>query len=114
MTAVSLQVGNQAFADYVDSQDFSATRINNKQHRLPVIPTMEFFKYHDTSGDVHTHDADVWATTNARGGIRRSQYGSVLKGLDGSKGVTDDCFSSSGKHIEDLRAPRSGSTMGRV
>ena len=30
ITAVSLQVGNQAFAEYVDSQDFSATRTTSR------------------------------------------------------------------------------------
>ena len=60
MTAVFFQVGNQAFADYVDAQDFSATRINNKQDPVPVIPTMEFFEYHHVSGEIHIRNDDVW------------------------------------------------------
>ncbi|KAM5543896.1 hypothetical protein V8D89_002513 [Ganoderma adspersum] len=56
----SPRVGNQAFADYVDAQDFSVTRINNKQDPVPVIPTREFFEYHHASGEVHIRNDDVW------------------------------------------------------
>ena len=57
----SPQVGNQAFADYVDALGMSVTRINNKQDLVPVFPP-KFLKYQHVSGEVHIRNDDVWVS----------------------------------------------------
>ncbi|KAI1790374.1 alpha/beta-hydrolase [Ganoderma leucocontextum] len=58
----SPRVGNQAFADYVDAQAMSVTRVNNKKDPVPVLPTIELFNYHHASGEIHIRDDDVWVS----------------------------------------------------
>ncbi|TBU36393.1 alpha/beta-hydrolase [Dichomitus squalens] len=58
----SPRVGNQAWANYVDSLHMDITRINNKQDPVPVLPPIEFFGYHHASGEVHIRNDDVWVS----------------------------------------------------
>ncbi|KZW02189.1 lipase class 3 family protein [Exidia glandulosa HHB12029] len=46
------RVGNQAFADFVDSQLPDLTRINNKQDPVPIVPG-RFLGFRHPSGEVH-------------------------------------------------------------
>ncbi|KAI1796798.1 alpha/beta-hydrolase [Ganoderma leucocontextum] len=59
---VSPRVGNQAFADYVDSLGMSVTRVNNKEDPVPVLPPIQFFNYHHVSGEIHIRDDNVWVS----------------------------------------------------
>lgn len=54
----SNQVGNQDFADYVDSK-VSLSRVNNKEDFIPIIPGRSL-GYHHPSGEVHIQDSDTW------------------------------------------------------
>ncbi|KAL0953903.1 hypothetical protein HGRIS_005070 [Hohenbuehelia grisea] len=53
------RVGNQAFADYVDSHVTSLTRINNREDPVPILPG-RFLGFHHPSGEVHIQDSGVW------------------------------------------------------
>jgi hypothetical protein len=53
-----LQVGNQAFADYVD-QYLHFTHINNKQDSVPILPGQSLGYVHP-SGEVHIADSGEW------------------------------------------------------
>lgn len=53
------RVGNQEFADYVDSRPISVTHINNKEDIVPILPG-RFLGYHHTSGEVHIVDSGSW------------------------------------------------------
>ncbi|PIL24850.1 hypothetical protein GSI_12736 [Ganoderma sinense ZZ0214-1] len=57
----SPRVGNQAFADYFDSLGMSATRVNNKEDPVPVLPPIQILGYHHVSGEIHIRD-DVWVS----------------------------------------------------
>ncbi|KAI0075335.1 lipase [Panus rudis PR-1116 ss-1] len=52
------RVGNQAFADYVDSH-LSLTHINNKEDIVPIVPG-RFLGFHHPSGEVHIQDSNAW------------------------------------------------------
>lgn len=52
------RVGNQAFADYVDSH-LSLTHINNKEDPVPTVPGISF-DYHHPSGEVHIDDSGAF------------------------------------------------------
>ncbi|KAF8623148.1 hypothetical protein AX17_007537 [Amanita inopinata Kibby_2008] len=52
------RVGNQAFANYVDSH-IHLTHINNKKDPVPTVPG-RFFGYHHPSGEVHITEAGPW------------------------------------------------------
>ncbi|KAF8651855.1 hypothetical protein AX16_004629 [Volvariella volvacea WC 439] len=54
------RVGNQAFADYVDSH-LSLTHINNKKDIVPIVPG-RFLGYHHPSGEVHIEESGTWAS----------------------------------------------------
>jgi len=54
------RVGNQAFADYVDSH-LSLTHINNKEDFVPILPG-RFLGYHHPAGEVHIQDTGAWAS----------------------------------------------------
>ena len=56
------QVGNQAFADYFDSLGMSATRVNNKEDPVPVLPPIQILNYHHVSGEIHIRDDNVWVS----------------------------------------------------
>ena len=55
------RVGNQAFANWVDSSRLSGqvTHINNKEDPVPILPG-RFLGYHHASGEVHITDSDAW------------------------------------------------------
>ncbi|RPD59102.1 lipase [Lentinus tigrinus ALCF2SS1-7] len=53
------RVGNQEFADYVDSRAISVTHINNKEDLVPILPG-RFLGYHHPSGEVHIVDSGSW------------------------------------------------------
>ncbi|KAF8623156.1 hypothetical protein AX17_007544 [Amanita inopinata Kibby_2008] len=52
------RVGNQAFADYVDSH-VHLTHINNKKDPVPIVPG-RFLGYHHPSGEVHITETGPW------------------------------------------------------
>ncbi|KAF9055682.1 lipase class 3 family protein [Panaeolus papilionaceus] len=54
------RVGNQAFANYVDSH-LSLTHINNKEDIVPIVPG-RFLGYHHPSGEVHIMDNNQWVS----------------------------------------------------
>ena len=54
------RVGNQDFANYVDSLGLSITHINNKEDFVPILPGL-FLGFHHPSGEVHIQDSGVWA-----------------------------------------------------
>ena len=54
------RVGNQAFADFVDSQlSGRVTHVNNQEDPVPVLPG-EFLGFHHPSGEVHILDSGAW------------------------------------------------------
>ncbi|KAI0353777.1 lipase [Trametes cingulata] len=55
------RVGNQEFADYVDSQPISVTHINNEKDIVPILPG-RFLGYHHPSGEVHIQDSGAWVS----------------------------------------------------
>ncbi|KAF8634616.1 hypothetical protein AX15_000821 [Amanita polypyramis BW_CC] len=54
------RVGNQAFADYVDSH-LNLTHINNMKDLVPIVPSI-FLGYHHPSGEVHITEAGPWVS----------------------------------------------------
>ncbi|KII86164.1 hypothetical protein PLICRDRAFT_114670 [Plicaturopsis crispa FD-325 SS-3] len=52
-------VGNQAFADYVDSDKVNVTHIHNREDPIPTLPGT-VLGYRQPSGEVHITDAGVW------------------------------------------------------
>lgn len=54
------QVGNQAFADYVDAHATSLNHINNKKDPIPILPG-RFLGYHHPSGEIHIGSDSVWS-----------------------------------------------------
>jgi hypothetical protein len=53
------QVGNQAFANYVDGTNGHLTHINNKEDPVPILPGM-FLGFVHPSGEVHIEDSNAW------------------------------------------------------
>ena len=54
------RVGNQAFANLVDSQlSGLVTHVNNQEDPIPTVPGM-FLGFHHPSGEVHIQDSDAW------------------------------------------------------
>ena len=53
------RVGNQAFANYVDSHVTSLTHINNKEDPVPILPG-RFLGFVHASGEVHIMDNNQW------------------------------------------------------
>jgi Lipase (class 3) len=54
------RVGNQAFADYVDSQlSGLVTHVNNKEDPVPTVPSISL-GYHHPSGEIHIQDSSTW------------------------------------------------------
>jgi len=52
------QVGNQAFADYVD-KNLNLTHINNKKDIVPFLPPA-FLGFVHPAGEIHIEDSGVW------------------------------------------------------
>ncbi|KDQ26489.1 hypothetical protein PLEOSDRAFT_1044280 [Pleurotus ostreatus PC15] len=56
------RVGNQAFANYVDSHNTSLTHINNKGDIVPIVPG-RFLGFHHPKGEVHVRNSDsAWVS----------------------------------------------------
>jgi hypothetical protein len=54
------RVGNQAFADFVDSQlSGRVTHVNNREDFIPIVPG-RFWGYHHPSGEIHIQDSGAW------------------------------------------------------
>lgn len=53
------RVGNQAFADYIDSHVASLTHINNKKDPVPILPG-RFLGFHHPSGEAHIQSDGSW------------------------------------------------------
>lgn len=54
------QVGNQAFADYVDD-NLHLTHINNREDPIPTLPPALLGYVHPT-GEVHIQDSGAWVS----------------------------------------------------
>lgn len=54
------RVGNQAFADFVDSTlSGLVTHVNNREDPIPTVPGI-FLKFHHPSGEIHIQDSGTW------------------------------------------------------
>ena len=54
------RVGNQAFADFVDSQlGGHVMHVNNREDPIPTVP-YRIFGYHHPSGEIHILDSGAW------------------------------------------------------
>ena len=54
------RVGNQAFADFVDSQlGGRVTHVNNEKDPVPIVPG-RFLGFHHPSGEIHIQDSGEW------------------------------------------------------
>ena len=54
------RVGNQAFADFVDSQlSGRVTHVNNREDPIPIVPGMSL-GFHHPSGEIHILDSGAW------------------------------------------------------
>ncbi|SRR6266849_5263878 len=54
------RVGNQAFADFVDSQvSGRVTHVNNQEDPVPVMPG-KFLGFHHPSGEIHILASGAW------------------------------------------------------
>ncbi|KAF8493055.1 lipase [Russula emetica] len=54
------RVGNQAFANFVDSQlSGRVTHVNNQEDPVPTVPG-EFLGFHHPSGEIHIQDSGAW------------------------------------------------------
>lgn len=53
------KVGNQEFADYVDSKIGSFTRITNLKDPVPIVPG-RFLGYHHPSNEAHISEDGSW------------------------------------------------------
>ena len=76
-----MQVGNQAFADYVDAQPMSFTRVNNKRDPVPVLPPIDLFGYHHPNGEIHIRDDDVWVSCPGKSTVAWPEYYALRRSL---------------------------------
>ncbi|SRR6266849_4489818 len=54
------RVGNQAFANFVDSQlSGFVTHVNNREDPVPIVPGRTL-GYHHPSGEIHIQDSGTW------------------------------------------------------
>jgi len=65
------RVGNQAWANYVDSNVINVTHINNKKDLVPILPG-RFLGYHHPSGELHIQETNEWVS--CPGELRTSAY----------------------------------------
>ncbi|KAF8167182.1 lipase class 3 family protein [Crassisporium funariophilum] len=91
------RVGNQAFANYVDTH-INLTHINNKQDFVPILPG-RFLGYAHPSGEVHIKDNDQWV----------SCPGQDNPSTECTVGAVPTIFNGS---IDDHSGPYDGITMG--
>ena len=59
------QVGNHAFADYVDASVTSMNHINNKKDPIPILPG-KFLGYHHPAGEIHIGQSNAWMACPGR------------------------------------------------
>ncbi|KAF7967517.1 hypothetical protein HWV62_34004 [Athelia sp. TMB] len=82
------RVGNQAFANYVDS-NLHLTHINNEEDPIPTVPGM-FLGFHHPSGEVHIQDSGEWASCPGQDNPSTSCIvGDVPNILDGTESDHD-------------------------
>jgi hypothetical protein len=96
----SVQVGNQDFANYVDSQlSGRFTRITNLKDPIPILPGL-FLGFKHPSGEAHINDGETWkwcagqdnADTQCSVGSTPSIFESDLNDHDGPyNGITIGC-----------------------
>jgi predicted lipase len=53
------RVGNDPFADAVDSSGANVTHINNRKDPIPILPGI-FLGFAHPSGEVHIQDSGAW------------------------------------------------------
>ncbi|KAI0667850.1 lipase [Trametes maxima] len=53
------RVGNQSFANFVDSLPVSVTHVNNQEDFVPILPG-RLLGFHHPSGEVHIQDSGEW------------------------------------------------------
>jgi predicted lipase len=54
------RVGNQAFANFIDSQlSGRVTHVNNQEDPVPVVPG-KVLGFHHPSGEIHIQDSGAW------------------------------------------------------
>lgn len=54
------RVGNQAFANFIDSElSGLVTHVNNREDPIPTVPGM-FSGFHHPSGEIHIQDSGTW------------------------------------------------------
>lgn len=53
------QVGNKAFADYVD-KNLNLNHVNNKEDVVPILPP-QILGFVHPAGEIHIEDSAVWA-----------------------------------------------------
>jgi len=53
------RVGNQAFANYLDSSNIDITHINNKEDPVPTLPPISL-GFHHPAGEIHIQDSGAW------------------------------------------------------
>jgi predicted lipase len=54
------RVGNQAFANFVDSRlSGRVTHVNNQEDPVPIVPG-RFLGFHHPSGEIHILDSGAW------------------------------------------------------
>ncbi|TFK42078.1 lipase class 3 family protein [Crucibulum laeve] len=82
------RVGNQAFADYVDSH-ITLTHINNKKDIVPIVPG-RFLGYHHPSGEVHIAADNSWLSCPGQDNpSTQCAVGDVPNIFEGSSGDHD-------------------------
>ncbi|KAK0489328.1 Alpha/Beta hydrolase protein [Armillaria novae-zelandiae] len=91
------RVGNQEFADYVDSAlAGKLTHINNKQDPIPTLPP-KFLGFHHPSGEIHINNTSNWNSCSG-------QENSSDECTDGAVEIIGD--------IQDHSGPYDGITIG--
>lgn len=68
------RVGNQDWANYVDSLPVQVTHVNNEEDIIPILPG-KFLGFHHPSGEVHIQDSGAWL---ACPGAYNARYSVVL------------------------------------
>jgi len=54
------RVGNQAFANFIDSLlAGNVTHVNNQEDPVPILPG-RFLGFHHASGEIHIQDSGAW------------------------------------------------------
>ncbi|KAF9528105.1 lipase [Crepidotus variabilis] len=85
------RVGNQDFANYVDSKLGTSvvTHINNKEDFVPILPG-RFLGYHHSSGEVHIQDSGAWTSCPGQDNTSSScTVGDVSNVFEGSESDHD-------------------------